>query len=238
MYDIENARQRDGDTAEDRSDRVDEILNRPRLGYNESDPLPESFEDYDKYPEQPDDLTTPEARPFVTELFDSSLVSSIDDAIVETTPAAGESMINREWRDAFEKAMQLFGVDVSEADDERDESDADSRLAELTGNYPDDMVTPSNPLVVSNLYAGLGLSTNEIADVFSDESDTRVNPNQIHATLRNAGLIETTEREDAEPSHRLGGTSMSFEESGNVGVNVDMDKVAKDPSISVERADE
>jgi len=32
MYDIESARQRDGDAAADRSERVDEILNRPRLG--------------------------------------------------------------------------------------------------------------------------------------------------------------------------------------------------------------
>ncbi|MGB9962389.1 hypothetical protein ACOZ32_09300 [Halobacterium sp. MBLA0001] len=138
MYDIENARQRDGDAAEDRSDRVDEILSRPRLGYGESDPLPESFEDYDGYPEQPDDLTTPDARQFVTELFASPLVTSIDDAIEETTPAANDRMIRREWREAFIKAVELFGGESPEGDDERDENDADSRLAELTGDYPDD----------------------------------------------------------------------------------------------------
>ncbi|ELY80200.1 hypothetical protein [Natrinema pallidum] len=235
MYDIENARRRDGDAAEDRSDRVDEILSRPRLGYEESDPLPESFEDYDEYPEQPDDLTTPEARQFVTELFASDLVNSIDDAIAETTPATGDSQIVREWREAFLKAVELFGGESPEGGDERNENDADSRLAELTGDYPDDMVTPSNPLVVGRLYAGLGLSTDEIADVFSDESDRRVKPDQIRATLRNTGLITATENEDSDPSHKLGGTSLNFSESGDVGANINSEAVARDPTISVER---
>lgn len=237
MYDIQNARQRDGDAAENRSDRIDEILSRPRLGYDESVPLPESFEDYDEYPEQPDDLTTPEARQFVNELFASPLVSSIDDAIAETTPANDDSMIARDWRDAFEEAIQLFGGDRHDSGEDYNEPDAESRLAELTGDYPDDMVTPSNPLVVSNLYAGCGLSIEEIAEVYSDDGQN-VNVEQIRATLRSARLIIETEGEDSEPSHRLGGTSMSFRDSGNSGVNINSEAVARDPTISVERADE
>ncbi|MGB9962388.1 hypothetical protein ACOZ32_09295 [Halobacterium sp. MBLA0001] len=101
----------------------------------------------------------------------------------------------------------------------------------------DDMVTPSNPLVVSALYAGHGLSSEEIAEIFSDDG-RNVKPDEIRATLRNAGLITATESEDSEPSHRLGGTSMSFRDSGNTGVNINSEAVARDPSISVERADE
>ncbi|MDL0120382.1 hypothetical protein PNQ29_11695 [Halobacterium salinarum] len=237
MYDIQNARRRDGDAAEDRSERVDEILNRPRLGYEEGDPLPESFKDYGGYPEQPNDLTTPDARQFVTELFASPLVTSIDDAIEETTPVANNRLIRREWREAFHRAVELFGGESLDGDDERDENDADSRLAELTGDYPDDMVTPSNPLVVSALYAGHGLSSEEITEVFSDDSDRQVESDEIRATLRNAGLITATESTDSEPSHKLGGTTISFRDGGNTGVNIDSEAIARDPTISVERAD-
>jgi len=235
MYDIQNARRRDGDAAGERSDRVDEILSRPRLGHGESDPLPESFEDYDEYPEQPDELTTPEARQFVIELFASPLVSSIDDAIAETTPATGDSQIVREWREAFLKAVELFGGESPEGSDEAEQRGADSRLAELVGDYPEDMRTPSNPLVVSRLYAGHGLSTDEIADVFSDDSEKRIKPDQIRAVLRNVGLVEATENEDSEPSHKLGGTSLNFSESGNVGANINTEAVARDPTVTVER---
>ncbi|PAU83524.1 hypothetical protein CK500_08380 [Halorubrum salipaludis] len=233
MYDIENARQRNGDAAEDRSDRIDEILNRPRLGYKESDPL--VGDNYDEYPEQPDDLTTPEAREFVTDLFGHDLVSSIDDAIAETTPATGDRMIVREWREAFEKSIQLFSGESPDNDDEREQRLTDERLTELTDDYPDDMVTPTNPLVVSNLYAGLGLSADEIADVFSDDSNQRVKPEQVRRVLRNVGLIEATENDDNEPSHKLGGASLNFSESGNVGTNIDTEAVARDPSVTVER---
>ncbi|MDL0145305.1 hypothetical protein [Halobacterium salinarum] len=232
MYDIENARQRDGDAAEDRSDRVDEIINRPRLGYGESDPI--VGDDYSQYPEQPDDLTTPDARQFVTELFSSPLVTSIDDAIEETTPVANNRIIHREWREAFLKVVELFGDERPEDSGERDQNDDDSRLTELTDDYPDDMVTPSNALVVSNLYAEHGLSTEEIAEVFSDDG-RNVKPDEIRATLRNAGLIQANESGDAESSHKLGGTSISAHDSGNTGVNINSEAVARDPSISVER---
>lgn len=235
MYDVESARQRDGDAAEDRSERVDEILTRPRLGHGESDPL--VGDDYDEYPEQPDDLTTPEARPFVSELFASPLVSNLRDAVEETTPATGDSQIVQKWRDAFERATEVFGVETQGSDDERDERATDDRLAELTPDVPDDMVTPSNPLVVAHMYAD-GLSCDEIAEVFSDDSDTRVKASQIRRVLRSTGLI-TAGGEDSEPSHRLGGASMSLRDTpspaGNSGVNINTEAVARDPNVSVER---
>jgi hypothetical protein len=231
MYDIQNARQRDGDATGNRRDRVDEILNRPQLGYGECDPL--VGDDYGEYPEQPDDLTTPESRQFVTELFEHDKVNNLREAIEETTPATGDRYIVAEWRDAFERATELFDIDTSD-DTESDEQRADSRLTELTEDYPNDMVTPSNPLVVSYLYAECGLSTEEIADVFSDHKRS-VSPKQIRAILRNAGLIEATESEDSEPSHKLGGTSMNLRKSGNTGVNINTEAVARDPKISVER---
>lgn len=237
MYDIESARQRDGDAAEDRSDRIDEILNRPRLGHGESDPL--VGDDYSQYPETPDDLTTVEARQFVVGLFEHDKVNSVRDAVEETTPATGDSQIVQKWRDAFERATELFEVETPDGDDAPDENDADSRLAELAGDYPEDMREPSNELVVSALYGGFGLSTEEIAEVFSDDSDTRVKASQIRRVLRSAGLITATEGEDSEPSHRLGGTSFQLSDdpspSGNSGVNINTEAVARDPHITVER---
>ncbi|REA01261.1 hypothetical protein DEQ92_18095 [Haloferax sp. Atlit-6N] len=240
MYDIQSARQRDGDAAEDRNDRVDEILNRPRLGYGESDPL--VGDDYDDYLEQPDDLTTPEANQFVTELFAHPLVSSIDDAIQETTPATGDRLIVANWREAFERATELFGVSIPEDSDEHDMQDSKSRLTELLGDYPEDMRDPSNAITVSTLYAELGCSTNEIAEVFSDEG-RNVTPNQIRAILRNVGLIHSNESEDSEPSHQLGGTSMSYRDTdvpnsgGNTGININSEAVARDPTVTVERGE-
>jgi len=240
MYDIQNARQRDGESAENRPEHVDEILNRPRLGFGESDPL--VGDSYDEYPEQSDDLTTPEARQFVTELFASPLVSNVRDAVEETTPATGDSQIVQRWCEAFERATELFDVETpedTEGDDDSDEHTADSRLAELAGDYPEDMRNPSNPLVVSNLYAGRGLSVEEIVEVFSDDSDTRVKPERVRGVLRSTGLIRATESEDSDPSHRLGGASVELSDepspSGNTGVNIDSEAVARDPHITVER---
>jgi len=113
-------------------------------------------------------------------------------------------------------------VETSDGDDERA---TDARLAELTPPVPDDMVTPSNPLVVAELY-DRGLSTDEIAEVFSDDSDTRVKASQIRRVLRSTGLVQGPSKSDG---RELGDLLV------NLSDDINTEAVARDPHISVER---
>jgi len=225
MYNFESALQRDGEPADERPDHVGEILNRPRLGYGEGDGI---VDNYDAYPEQPDELTTPQYREFVTEIFSHPLVSSIDDAVDEVTPKSDRASLMR-WVRAFENATELFDVEITDNGDAKRES----RLTELVGDkFPDDIVEPSNPIVVGYLYAELGLSTDEIADVFSD-SEGSTSVSQIRRVLGDSGLIEyesndPTDRDDL----RLGGSTVETKERGG---NFNREAVEESSAVTIER---
>lgn len=208
MIDIKSARQREGKKAEDRDERIDTILNRPRLGHGKSDPL--IGDSYDEYPEQPTDLTSPASREFVTELFAHDNVESIEDAIAETDPT-NNSHVAKKWREAFEKASELFDVDIPEGADHTEET-TDSRLAELVGDWPRDMWSASNPLFISYLFADLGLGCGEIADLLEPHTDGFVHVATIEDVLRNCGLLDGTTLEEEKDNYdgKLGGTTVNF----------------------------
>lgn len=222
-YDVTNARQRDGDPAEDRPDRVDELLNADQLGYGEGDPL--AAHSYADYPDDATQLSAPKWRSFVESLLSNAVVNSYDDAVAEVTPAA-DQITRKKWREAIQNAARAAELDVGELFDYGDDGEQDATedaLAALTESWPDDAVRSDNPLVVADLYES-GLSTAEIAGLFECSED------RVRGVLRQCGLLEVTENERRDPKRekdiRLGGTTVSQldneEQSSSDGLTVDV----------------
>jgi len=214
MYDVETARDRDGDRAEDRSERVDELLNADRLGYGEGDPL--AADSYANYPDEPTQLSAPKWRDWVEALLSHPAVGSYSDAVAEATPSRDQVSAKR-WREAIQNAAGASQLDAGELFDLTDDGEQDATedaLSALTEQWPDDAVRADNPLVVANLYAGRGLSTAEVADLF-DCSESHV-----RGVLRDCGLLSEADSEQVDPKRekdiRLGGTTVSG------GLNVDV----------------
>ncbi|OYR82986.1 hypothetical protein DJ84_09065, partial [Halorubrum ezzemoulense] len=112
MYDVQNARERDGDRAEDRSDRVDELLNADRLGYGEGDPL--AADSYDDYPDDPAQLSAPKWRDWVEALLSHPAVNSYSDAVAEATPSEDQVSVKK-WTQAIQYAASASQLNRSAA---------------------------------------------------------------------------------------------------------------------------
>lgn len=224
MYDVETARDRDGDRAEDRSERVDELLNADRLGYGEGDPL--AADSYANYPTEPTQLSAPKWRDWVEALLSHPAVGSYSDAVAEATPSRDQVSAKR-WREAIQNAAGASQLDAGELFDLTDDGKqnaTEDALSALTEQWPDDAVRADNPLVVANLYAGRGLSTAEVADLF-DCSESHV-----RGVLRDCGLLTEADTEQVDPKRekdiRLGGATVSnlddAQRSNSGGLNVDV----------------
>jgi hypothetical protein len=206
-YDVQTARDRDGDPAEDRPDRVDELLNADQLGYGEGDPL--AAHSYADYPDDATQLSAPKWRDWVESLLSHDRVNSYDDAVEEATPAT-DQITRRKWREGIQNAASAAQLDVGELFDYGDDGEQDATedaLTALTESWPDDAVRSDNPLVVAELYAKDGLSTAEIAGLFDCSED------HVRGVLRQCGLLEATENGKVDPRRekdiRLGGTTVS-----------------------------
>ena len=224
MFDVQTARDREGDPAEDRSERVDELLKADRLGYGEGDPL--AADSYANYPDEPTQLSAPKWRDWVEALLSHPAVGSYSDAVQEATPSDDQVSV-KNWREAIQsaaKASQLDAGELFDLGDDGEQEPAEDPLAVLTEEWPDDAVRSDNPLVVANLYAGRGLSTAEVALLF-DCSESHV-----RGVLRQCGLLTEAENEQVdlkrEKDIRLGGTTVSNfdneERTSSGGLNVDV----------------
>ncbi|MFC7140540.1 hypothetical protein ACFQMA_11975 [Halosimplex aquaticum] len=223
MYDVATARDRDGDRVEDRSERVEDLLNGDRLGYGEGDPL--AADSYQNYPTEPTQLSAPKWRDWVEALLSHPAVGSYDDAVAEATPTADKVSRNK-WREAIQNAAgasQLDAGELFDLGDDGEQNATEDALSVLTEAWPDDAVRSDNPLVVANLYAGRGLSTAEIARLFDCSED------HVRGVLRQCGLLEGAENGTVDPTDvkdlRLGGTTVSnldnVERSSSGGLSVD-----------------
>jgi len=222
MYDVATARDRDGDRAEDRSERVDELIRNDRLGYGEGDAL--AADSYANYPTEPSQLSAPKWSSWTEALLSHDCVSSYSDAVAEATPATDQVSAKR-WREAIQNAANAAQLDAGELFDLTDDGKqnaTEDALSALTEQWPDDAVRADNPLVVANLYAGRGLSTAEVADLF-DCSESHV-----RGVLRDCGLLTEEDTEQVDPKQakdiRLSGTTVSqlddAQRSNSGGLNV------------------
>lgn len=226
MYDVATARERDGDRVEDRSERVEDLLNGDRLGYGEGDPL--AADSYQNYPDNPTQLSAPKWRDWVEGLLSHPTVGSYSDAVAEATPTADQVSISR-WREAIQNATNTAQLDAGELFDLTDDGEQNATedpLSVLTEAWPDDAVRSDNPLVVANLYAGRGCSVGEIARLFDCSED------HVRGVLRQCGLLEGAENGTVDPTDvkdlRLGGTTVS---------NLDNEERSSSGGLSVNASD-
>jgi len=191
MYDettVEAARDRDGDAADERPDKVDDILNWKQLGYEVGEPL--AAESYERYPDSAEGLSAPKWSELVERLFRSPAVNGYDEAVEELTAATGDRIIVRRWREALQDAADAADMDAGSMFAEGDGSGCggpEAALTALTDDLSRHIVAEDNPLCLAFLYAEKGLSVGEITEVFgTDDSNVR-------RRLHDLGLVENRE---------------------------------------------
>ncbi len=209
--DFEAARERDGSAADERSDRIEELLNSDTLGFESGDAL--AAESYQAYPSSRAELSAPGYGEFLESLLGHHLVTDWDDAIDEIAHV-GDSLTRRKWKQTLQSAAQGAGLEAEAllaADDGAEQHGSEDALAVLTEGVPDDAVRADNPLVVVTLYRE-GLATAEVADLL-DSSEA-----QVRGTRRRCGLLEHAENTTRDPKResdiRLGGTTVENRDAG------------------------
>jgi len=216
---VEEARDRGGEAADERPDRIEEALETEKVGYVEGEAL---VGDYQSYPSR-ESLTRPSKGDFIRELLSHPKVGSLDGAVSELT-AVGDSAMRGKWYDALESAAEAHSLDidtllekgVEERGEEKD------RLGTLLGYEPHEaMVERDNPLLIAELYA-LGLSAAEVADVLEDSVDGDVREVSVRDTLKDMALLSgktRTEQKEAFENNkgRLGGTTIHNKDAVDTG---------------------
>jgi len=221
---VEACRERGGEAADERPDRIEEALKTEKVGYGEGEALVGgTYADYASR----ESLTRPSKGDFVRELLSHPKVGSLDGAVSELT-AVGDSAMRSKWRNAVEAAAEVHGLDVDEllAEGEDERAEEKDRLTELLGYEPHEaMVESDNPLLIAMLYA-LGLSVEEVADVLGDSVEGSVREAYVRDMLKTVGFLEGRTRDEqreafSENDAKLGGTTITTEtsESGGLTVN-------------------
>lgn len=206
--DLQQARARGGNAAQDRPDEVDEILSpKEKVGWKEELPLLNC--NYSDYPDT-DELLRPAEGSTLESLVEHDKVRSADDIASELN----------EDIETVEKAAQLHGVDLPNEEPHEEES----RLSELLGSdIPGAMVSPNNPIVVSILYVTYGLSTEEIADLFTENGSNSILERTIRQTLIDAAVIRGETTDDREKRRRRQRGEVTRPSSS--GINFDTTKL-------------
>ncbi len=181
-----------GDKRDDRPDRSDDLYLRRRVGFKEGSPAVESFDKvpldgevdpcYEDYLTR-SDLFRPEAHDFLTNLFNSEQINSLEDASNEI----------RTDESAIRQACEIHDIEISEGgDDGRD----DRSPTELT--FPSGeswklslLTTPvhEDPRVLTQLLASDGLSVKETARYLSDRLDTNVTESDVRSAAKSYNLL-------------------------------------------------
>ncbi|RKS82835.1 hypothetical protein BDK61_2157 [Haloarcula quadrata] len=214
---IENCRERDGRADTEREAEIDEIIQTAELGRGEGEPL--AADTYADYPQR-EELTDPQQKDFLESLLSHELINSIGDAAEE---CAENPTVKQRWNLTLRKAIETYELNLDNYFGDYPEKV--NRLESLLGFMPsDDMIAPSNALVVSELYVA-GLSVAEITDVLSDH--TVADTQTVEDTLKRCGLISGATAEEQmsafeEQDGKLGGTSVETEtgESETRGLTV------------------
>lgn len=212
MFNVEACRERDGAAAEDRSERVADLLDADRLGHGEGDPLAAAR--YKDYPDRPEDLSAVVWQDWVERLLSHPLVDGWDAAVREATPTANDPAVRNDWKEAFQNAATLAGLDTEDLfSDGADETTDTDALAELMEAWPEDVLRAENPLVVATLYGGFGLSDEETARLLG------CSEGHVRTTLQRCGLLNGTGANDGRDR---GPQSVEAEDVRLGGVTMDM----------------
>jgi len=186
---LNKARERDGDARGDRPVEVDEILEPQEcVGYENELPLLDC--EYDDYPEG-NQLFRPTEGGTLRTLVNHDVVQSVKDMADELNTKEKQ----------IEKAAKLHGIELPDGSSFDVEVSTD-RLHALVGDIPEDMISSENPLLIATLYVEKGLSTEEVASVLSEGTDSNVRQQEVRQTLIDVGILEGLTSEDLEYQRR------------------------------------
>ncbi|WP_225336650.1 hypothetical protein [Halomicrobium urmianum] len=186
---LTEARQRDGEAAEDRPEEVDRVVTpKERVGYEHELPLLDR--EYSEYPGG-QELLQPDAEGILRNLKEHPRVTSTEDCADELGTTV----------EMVEKAAELHGIDLPEGGG-FDVSIDRSRIDTLLGDeWPEDMRSSDNQITVSALYLK-GLSLFEIATVLEDDGERNVREEELKQILIDAGLLEGLSSDEREFQRR------------------------------------
>lgn len=185
--DIRAGRKRDGEQAQDREDRVEEILSeKERVGFGTEKPLLER--EYEAYPDR-DELFRPSNND-VKVLAQHDYVNNAEDIAKELNVS----------EETVEKVANIHGVDLPD----EDSSDIEvTRLEKLVGNdLPSEMVSHENPVCLTVLYLGYGLSIDEIVTIFNEEDNRNVTAKAVRQSLVDCHVIKGKTTQELERKRR------------------------------------
>ncbi|WP_251343403.1 hypothetical protein [Haloplanus halophilus] len=206
---IAKVRNRNGEPAEDRPEYVEDALSEPkRLGYNNGLPIVEhpsepndvSLNDdvrhlYSHYIRN-EDVLLPDASDFLTELFDSDLINSIEDASNELN--TDESLIR--------KAVDLHGVTIEDTSSEQETTQSESLVLPSGESIPYSFLSDppwKDSRVLCQLLATDGLSIDETATYLSDQLEEDVSSSEIRKASVECGLLEGSVNDDSGSNSNL-----------------------------------
>ena len=214
---VDSCVERDGDAAIDRKDEIDAVLTRPQLGYRNGSPL--AGVSYNAYPTE-QDLADPEFGPFLETLADSPLIGGADDMVKELTAVSNDAML-ADWLESVERACEIHGIDVSGL--ETDEIDSPLETI-LEHDIPDSVLTSDNTLLHAELYVA-GLSTEEAADILTEQCETSVSANEVRNSLTHVGLVQGSGNDDSggwgNDSGEINRMSTETDTDSSAGLTVD-----------------
>ncbi|AAV46721.1 unknown [Haloarcula marismortui ATCC 43049] len=219
---LKEARERDGERADERPDEADVGLERdyPAVGFSNGDPL--LNRDYSEYPRS-DDILSPDASGVLETLVEHRLIGSVRDISDELR--ADVTVVS--------KALELHDVDRPESvEDDAQPSESEIELPDGTVVATEQFRSPiyRDARLLEYLYVDCGYSIAEMREFLESERNHgrgaekprwTVDNTDIRTELEMVGLLigdgDDGERDDI----RLGGASLSESEtSGTDGLTV------------------
>ena len=234
---VEKARERDGAARGDRPDEIDDLLTWVQLGKGVGAPVAEGVDDYSRYPDSHESLSSPKWGTLLKKVFQSPAVNGYEDAARELF-GPGDSLIDKKRSQALQQAAQSAGLDCGSLFAEGNERDCGGPVAaqkQLTSDLSKHIVGADSPLCLAFLYVEKGLSCQELDDVFELRDGT------ARRRLHDIGLVVS--REDKPDGKTADDLLVESGDSSEVadaleGTNIDPEKVRDTPGVSLETADE
>lgn len=242
MYDpetVEKARERDGDRG-DRPDEIDSLLTWVQLGKGVGAPVAEGVDDYSRYPDSRESLSSPKWGTLIKEVFQSPAVNGYEDAARELF-GPGDSLVNRKRREALQHAAQSAGLDAGSLFAEGNERDCGGPVAaqkQLTSDLSTHITDGQNPLALAFVYVEKGLSCKELDDVFELQGGT------ARRRLHDIGLVVSREdKPEGKTADELlvesgDGSEVDDADEKLGGLNINAESVRSDPNVSVQTGSE
>ncbi|WP_151098902.1 MULTISPECIES: hypothetical protein [unclassified Haloarcula] len=217
---LEAARERNGEHADECADEADAAFERdyPAVGFSNGDPL--LNRDYNKYPSG-DDILSPDASGVLETLAEHSLIGSVRDISDELR--ADVTVVS--------KALELHDVDRLESvEDDAQPSESELELPDGTVVDTEQFRTPiyTDSRLLEYLYVDCGYSIAEIQKFLEsernygrDSSKPRwtVKTSDIREELKRVGLLEGNVDDGERDDIRLGGPTLNESETRGLTVN-------------------